>query len=58
MTELITVEPKKRGRKPQPAHLKGKTTSIRLSQERLTKFKTLGGNRWLNKMIDAFNVEA
>lgn len=57
MTDVI-VEPKKRGRKPQPAHLKGKTTSIRLSQERLEKFKYLGGNRWLNTVIDAFNVKA
>lgn len=52
------VEYKKRGRKPQPEHLRGKTTSIRLSQERLQKFKLLGGNRWLNQLIDAFNVQA
>ena len=42
----------KRGRKALPQHMKGKTTSIRLRQDRLEMFKYLGGIQWLNLVLD------
>jgi hypothetical protein len=42
----------KKGRKPYPEHMRGKTTSLRLRPDRLEMFKFLGGTQWLNVILD------
>lgn len=46
------MELKKKGRKALPLHLKAKTTSIRLRDDRMIKFRKMGGVKWLNVMLD------
>lgn len=43
----------KRGRKPLPEHMKSVTTSLRLRPDRLSKYKMLGGVKWLNTLLDS-----
>jgi hypothetical protein len=47
----------KKGRKPYPEHMRGKTTSLRLRPDRLEMFKFLGGTQWLNVILDTLMWE-
>ena len=42
----------KRGRKALPDNERGKVTSLRLTPERIAKFKQLGGSKWLSRILD------
>jgi hypothetical protein len=42
----------KRGRKPLPDNMRAITTSLRLRPDRLLLYKSLGGIKWFNSVLD------